>query len=192
MFDTKTLWNTITQSASILSIGLAVGWLTGLSLSPVVGQVLGAVLGIAGGIVVSLRTLKSERPEADKAHILSIDALPAALLIVGIALGAPLGIMARTHEVFLPSRFRTVAPPVSPGKESSHVEVPQPAGVNENGPGLYDKHTTECGEFLGVKDRDEILQKTMLDSESKWAVTLAKNEKNPAVLRSVVEALCAQ
>ena len=73
------------QLIAILMIGLGIGWLAGLSVSPVVGTVLASLLGVAGGIVAAARSLPAE---ASAASFLSgVDARPAAVLVLGIALG---------------------------------------------------------------------------------------------------------
>jgi len=172
--------NSGVQSLSILIIGLGVGWLSGLSISPVIAQVLGALLGIGGGIVVGMRAYKTPNSEPTEARPTSVDAFPAALLVLGIALGAPLGIIARTHGVFDRGGFKTELKPLATVFPSG-----QGAAV------LYDSHTTECGKFLGAEDQDATLRARMLDSNSPWAKILADKEKDPGVLKSVMESICA-
>jgi hypothetical protein len=43
--------------------GLGVGWLVGLSLSPVIATVLTSILGIATGVVAGLTVLDLEKPK---------------------------------------------------------------------------------------------------------------------------------
>ena len=67
--------------------GISLGWLTGLSASPVIASVLGVVLGSLMGIVAALRW---ER--------LSPDVATAFALVLGMGVGAPGGIYVRSHN----------------------------------------------------------------------------------------------
>jgi hypothetical protein len=143
--------------------------------------VLGALLGLGGGIVVGMRSLKTSDSEPTGPRPTSVDAFPAALLVLGIALGAPLGILARTHAFF--------------GVAGLKGQVEPAANVVPSGQGaavLYDSHTTECGEFLGAEDQDTALRQLMHDSKSSWARVLADKEKDPTILKSVMESICVQ
>jgi hypothetical protein len=108
-----------------------------------------------------MRSLKTSDSEPTGPRPTSVDAFPAALLVLGIALGAPLGILARTHAFF--------------GVAGLKGQVEPAANVVPSGQGaavLYDSHTTECGEFLGAEDQDTALRQLMHDSKSSWARVL--------------------
>jgi len=90
---------------SLLIIGLGVGWLAGLSVSPVatilISGLLAITIAIVGVISISLtyqndkdKTIRSVGFKA--AEKISIGLL--ALIVFGIALGVSLGICARTHN----------------------------------------------------------------------------------------------
>ena len=93
------------EALLILIIGLGVGWLAGLSVSPVASILISGLLGIAIAIVgitsISLIYRNDEgkvirRVRFKAAEKISIGQL--ALIVVGISLGASLGICARTHN----------------------------------------------------------------------------------------------
>ncbi len=53
------------QIISLGATGLAIGWLVGLSLSPVVGTVIAAVLGLVGGVVAGFASQDGPKHVAD-------------------------------------------------------------------------------------------------------------------------------
>jgi hypothetical protein len=102
--------------------GASLGWLTGLSVSPVIQGVLTAVLGvvISGVSVLAglaappfLANKDTPKPEEAKPSSLGevasrVQFLPVAVLTIGLAAGATLGVFARTHD-WLGSRLDTKA-----------------------------------------------------------------------------------
>ncbi len=88
--------------AYLFIIGVGIGWLIGLSVSPVVSIVITAVTGSAAAIIAALSGLEDKPDEGQAANrpkppLLrwNIDPLPLMLLVVGILLGSLLGIKAR-------------------------------------------------------------------------------------------------
>lgn len=86
----------------LLITGVGIGWLIGLSVSPVVSIVITAVTGSAAAIIAALSGLEDKPDEGKEASrpkppLLrwNIDPLPLMLLVVGILLGSLLGIKAR-------------------------------------------------------------------------------------------------
>jgi hypothetical protein len=92
--------NHMAQLVSVLVIGIGIGWLSGLSVSPVIGTVLASLVGVAGGIVAGVRSIARTPAEHGNVTPVSVDARLAALLVFGISVGAPLGIIARTYGIF--------------------------------------------------------------------------------------------
>lgn len=88
--------------------GFCLGWLTGLSLSPVVEVVIGGAVGVIGAVVSALSGVAVKRDdngdqgdrEAEAPKVLMISPVPMAVFILGVAIAAPIGILARTHEWF--------------------------------------------------------------------------------------------
>lgn len=98
-----------------LVMGLGVGWLAGLSMSPVAQAVLTALLTLvagAAGLSAAKGGASREAPDKDGApagandvgtgsiHLDARGIAFVATLIFGVAAGSPLGILARTHNVF--------------------------------------------------------------------------------------------
>ena len=52
------------ESVYILVVGLGVGWLTGLSTSPVIAGVLSSIMGVAAGVVAGLKSIGISSPSA--------------------------------------------------------------------------------------------------------------------------------
>ncbi|MDB5033824.1 MAG: hypothetical protein JWQ98_1065 [Chlorobi bacterium] len=91
--------------------GVAVGWLVGLSVSPVVHIVLTSVIALVVGLVSTLAGLKYDpgtdehaglqvRPHAPQ---YTVDPRPVVLMLIGLAAGASAGIYARTNGWFGPN-----------------------------------------------------------------------------------------
>lgn len=163
------------QAAAMLVIGLGVGWLVGLSLSPVVGTVIAALLGVIGGIVTGSRSVAGE------GGIGNIDAQPAAVLVLGIAVAATAGLAARAHGVFEPAgqTGRAAAAATSVPTASMHI-------------GLYAIPLEECAELRAAWGRrqPESFVRQFEASSITGAKELARRIGEPETLRLVVEAVC--
>lgn len=99
------------QLAAVVATGLGIGWLAGLSLSPVAHIVVTSVLGLAAAAVAVFASVdlpakeKEEKTEPNGANASGaklprgpVNAAPIALLVLSISAGAPLGVYVRTHE----------------------------------------------------------------------------------------------
>jgi hypothetical protein len=171
------------QVISIFVVGAGVGWLTGLSASPVVASVLASLLGVGAGIVTGLKTVKTNEQEG--ASQLRgeqwIDARPAALLILGVAVGAPFGILARTHQIFVPAHVRQ--------EMRSNVGSPLPPHLQGV---LFSVTAEDCAESLALVDHPngEAFRETLKASGLPGARKLVANVQDTDILRIVVRALC--
>ncbi|MCI5178463.1 MAG: hypothetical protein D3911_03910 [Candidatus Electrothrix sp. AW3_4] len=89
----------IYHAISLVIIGFGVGWLTGLSISPVVAALLSSII----GAVLVLAAVLSGFSYGDNASLIKnvsdISPVPFALLMVGIIAGTSSGIWVRTHNV---------------------------------------------------------------------------------------------
>jgi hypothetical protein len=98
--------------ASVFVCGLGVGWLLGLSASPTIQAAIAGLLAIVSAATCAMVGVKvanqekehppaeasdQDRPAAVDRH-LSVSAIPAAALVVGIVIGSSLGVVARTNE----------------------------------------------------------------------------------------------
>lgn len=89
----------------LLITGIGIGWLLGLSVSPVVSIVLTSIMGAVAAIVAALNSLGNvaEQPDAiNKNHLFqyreNINPLPLTMLVLGILIGSAVGIWARNHN----------------------------------------------------------------------------------------------
>jgi hypothetical protein len=88
--------------SSLLLTGMGIGWLVGLSVSPVVSIVITMVTGSAAAVIAALSGLEDKPDESKEANLQkasflrwNIDPLPLMVLVVGILLGSLIGIKAR-------------------------------------------------------------------------------------------------
>lgn len=100
----KTTGLNIRQSVCLIAIGICLGIMTGLSVSPVLGIVLGSILSITITIAAGLAgveflesAVKNDSPA--KWRAVNVDATPLAMLTVSLLTGAVIGIFLRTHDV---------------------------------------------------------------------------------------------
>jgi hypothetical protein len=168
------------QFLAILVIGLSVGWLAGLSVSPVAGTVVGGLLGLVGGLGAGAMVWGSNRlrqtlgqetaPERGE-----IDLQPAAVLALAVAVGVPLGILARTHQVF--------------GAGGMGAAEAQAAGPVS--PVLFGARLGDCAELVAASRGDDEAYFRRLVRESSTLDARLEGELPPDSLRTVVRALCA-
>jgi len=175
------------QAIYVLIVGMGIGWLSGLSVSPVIAGVLTGIMGIAGGIVAGLRSIAKDGVSAGKNEtaITQIDTLPAALLVLGIALAAPLGIMARTYQVFAPSTVR----------QAVSDQAAQTGKVGEQGMGvLFSASASECAELMALTSNpnEAAFRDALVGSDFSWAVKLEASIKDTNALKKTVRALCTK
>lgn len=87
--------------------GLGVGWLVGLSASPVVAGVVTTLLGGIAAVVsafvgVDFHATRSEESQSHRKSWVRANPLPLTLMIVAVVLGSALGVFARTKELLGP------------------------------------------------------------------------------------------
>lgn len=88
----------------LLVIGGGIGWLIGLSVSPVVSIVITSITGAAAAIIAALSGLQDKRDDVKEVNRLvtpvlrwNVDPLPLMILVLGILLGSIFGIKARNE-----------------------------------------------------------------------------------------------
>ena len=119
---TKTRLGVIT---ALVVTGFGIGWLAGLSVSPVVSIVLTMVTGSVATIIAALSGVKEEflkaeaQPTVLKRLLAAVTPVPLAWLVVGLLIGSSWGLWARTHNWFSPD------PPPPPAPLSLKEEVQQ-------------------------------------------------------------------
>lgn len=107
--------------AAISSTGLGMGFLVGLSASPVVSALIGGIVSLAAGVVSALCGVRLDKGEGEEspaeespnlavasqkhgsAFTAHVNPLPIAFLVISIVLGSLVGLLARTQEWFAES-----------------------------------------------------------------------------------------
>lgn len=86
----------------LMVIGIGIGWLAGLSVSPVISVVITSVIGVAAATVTALSGLKSESSKAEPSQTLhlQVEVWPLAVLVFFVVIGSGLGIVARNRHLF--------------------------------------------------------------------------------------------
>jgi hypothetical protein len=191
---------------SVLVLGMGVGWLAGLSVAPVVTTLLASVLGIVGGIVSGLSGLGGPIPaEARGQNVrdrfpVRLDSRPAALFVLGVALGTSLGITARTHRWLEPSlkdqiaRWESVGQPreeiVKQLMRQATVVAEKSDRADASAGVLFARETEECARLLTLSGSR--LQNAMQVSTLPWARRVGDRVQDTGTLKEMVEALCKE
>jgi hypothetical protein len=89
----------------LLIIGVGIGCLVGLSVSPVVGIVITSVTGSAAAVVSALGSLEDKSAEGDdkpakRTARWKVNPWPLAALVVGLLMGSIIGVLARNNHWF--------------------------------------------------------------------------------------------
>lgn len=151
------------QGCALLLAGVSIGWLAGLSVSPVTAAVLAALMSVVGGVVAGFAATSSSAGTTVR-----VNAWPAALLVFGVALGSPAGVIARTHG--------WLATGIPSANKAASVG------------GLFTIAEDECLRLQGSPDPS--LAGALETSGLAWAPRLARRIQDPVVLRQVVDSLC--
>jgi len=116
----KTAAARFSDALLLLIIGVGVGWLIGLSVSPVLFIILGSVIALVAGVVGALVGLdpdSGDKTESDpenpsktlysRKSLIPISPLPLTTLVIGLGIGSTTGIYVRTNDIFGadPQRF---------------------------------------------------------------------------------------
>ncbi len=95
----------IINGLSLFIIGFGIGWLMGLSVTPVVSNILTALVATVMAMMGILSGLEGQRGEPGETGQVSnlssrwaVNPVPVAILILGILAGSSVGILARTHN----------------------------------------------------------------------------------------------
>jgi hypothetical protein len=166
----------ISNAFALLITGFGIGWLAGLSLSPVIGTILAGIMGAASGVVAAVASVGSDILRR------RVNAWPAAVLVVGVVVGSSTGIVARSRNLF---GSAVIGEQVESVPSGSMVQDPRVlAGLTA----LYSAGSDDCKRLLGSPD--QALIGALETSRFPWAQRLAKRVSDPKVLREVVECLC--
>jgi hypothetical protein len=161
------------QILAVLLTGLSIGWLVGLSRSPVVAASIASLFALAGAMVAALHGIRPLGTSVLKYR--SGNAWPVALLVLSVAIGASAGNLARTNDL-----LGRIGPPREGGSQRD-----DPADRT----GLFSLTTTECGELMvaGQKSIRTIFRSSTHDELR----SLGEQIEDPEVLKKIATALCA-
>jgi hypothetical protein len=196
-----------------LVAGFGLGWLAGLSISPIISIIISSLTGVTTAIIAGLSGLASnsvdekERDNNERRVPISrqqVNPLPIVCFIIGLCLGANTGIYARTNAWFGTSNDKIIEEWTNRGFKYDVValrlfnrEYPADNAITRESdllPVLFTTSGSECQNILNDK-ADESLINDMKSSTIKIFEDLANDEelsKNPEFLKKVVEILCAK
>jgi hypothetical protein len=187
-----------------------VGFLAGLSISPVTGIVLSSVCAIVVGATSSLAGLDKNASAEDSTHPnhsgVGLNPVPVAFLMLGIVAGSVGGILTRTHDCLgtlgvgkVIENKQTAEPRVSRGESENPQVVAKPeapkqeiakdtrAGV------LYSAKSSECADWRAISNT-EALRQNLRESETirnqPALAHIASGCGDVGCLRGLVESLC--
>jgi hypothetical protein len=173
----------VKESAMLFLCGISIGWLSGLSISPVISIILTSLISLLASVAAISVGLESLNNLVLSKKINSI--LPITLLILGISIGAPAGIYARTNDFFgeNPKHLFNILVETGISKDSSKKYImdyeinrlklesksPNQKDDPTHRPGLYNDTSTLCAvifrlhgnslrKFLGQLGNDKIKQ----------------------------------
>lgn len=173
------------QWVAIMAIGASVGWLIGHSASPVLAGVITSLLGIVVGIVTVLQSV-GQKIQTDFIRT-AVDARPAAVLVVAIALAATAGMTVKAHRLLEPSVVREAA-----WRAAAQGRLEDLSRVDPHGALLFGAPQRECNALLSLKDNHEAFSGELRHSSMPGARKLAERITDPQTLVTVVEVLCEQ
>lgn len=149
----------------IIVLGIAIGWLVGLSVSPVVGTTVTALLGIAGA-VVSFFTGTSD---PKKQPLGDVNPMPIALLALTIAISATAGALVREG-----------IPIVNAGKDAKG----KPLGIR-----LFSADANICAE-LDKSPNDQLAKSLEFYSANNPVFSALATSSEVAKIRKAVNSIC--
>ena len=183
----------VLQGLFVFITGLSIGWLSGLSVTPVISAVLASLLGIAGGVAGGLKLFRAKSPsppEKTSDAKQGVDAIPIGLLALGIAVGSPLGMMARTHHLFEPEPAVQSA---STEQKETDTRCDEKKSKQDMGVlFLTRKQLKDCERLLSMVDyeNEEAFVDTMRSVDFKWANRAADEIQDVKTLKIIVRCIC--
>jgi len=207
-------WVKLVKYLSLLLTGGGIGWLAGLSVSPVVSIIMTSVTGAAAAVVATMSGVDGQA--ADSGEVASskllllqalVDPLPLACLVVGLVVGSYYGVMARTHDWLEPDIAAEVekwAQAGLPAEEVAQVLFQkryqvsgtpaaegEPAVVAANEGVLFGIGVDECTSLLGKTDVE--LKQELYSATNVGLRSLPDIVTDPAMLQEIVErVLCSE
>jgi hypothetical protein len=189
------------EAVFLLVSGFGVGWLIGLSVSPVVQSLLTALLGILTAVIAGLSGLALEKSKNGKDEVSvsktprlpAVTAVPFGLVMLGIIGGAATGVFFRTNDIlgFQPGIFlqRWNMIPSEDKQRIAQKLIDTKGLTNTNGGGsvLYSGNADRCTELKGISGQElkQVLS-TIPDKNVRRALALCQNENDLIILRTAI------
>ncbi len=193
------------QGVALSVAGLSIGWLAGLSISPVIGIVITSIMGIVAAGIAVLQELQRTRSEnatgarAAATILSSSSAILVAVLSCTIAIGATIGVWARTHEWLAPTEVQDFRRWTQLGVEKSaaldrlfrsRVKVSDEAGPLAHQSVLFSSVTFDsCAELVGLEG--DSLRSTARASTDETVSALAEG-LDSLTLTQVIGIICGR
>jgi len=181
--------------SSLVWVGIGVGWLVGLSVTPVVSTVISAITAATATVVAAMSGFEG-KPQW------SVSPIPTALLVAGIVLGSTLGMKARNEDWWGQDMEREAQAWIQAGLPLEKEVIVQrlfesqyPSTGGASAPpaprttGLFGISTDECARMRGLSDND-LRREVRLLSDTRTS-RLADIVSSPEELKEIVEVLCA-
>ena len=170
---------------ALFLVGAGTGWLVGLSFSPVVGSVVGSILGLAGAVVAAAAGV----PLKDRSPIGAVRAEPLAALVVGIALLAPVGVIARDYGWFAPSVEEQARRALVLRESGVTGAADEGSGSGREGGGLFGRLPAgTCARLLRTADSE--LGRGFEATGDEVLAVVAEVVVEPEKLAAIRDALC--
>lgn len=202
----------------LIICGLATGWLVGLSVSPVLQILVGAFIGLVVAAIGALAGLRVDREQMKDANqsseapahgivvrerVVKVDLMPLAAFTAALALGASLGIIARTNAIFGPNGRAFAHQWSGIGLDESQVKrrlfdhlypPPSAAAVLPKDPqftaGLFAVSVQNCN-LLSLKQGTELRTRLIAVGGEKLKLPLEKCHSDEC-LEAIKELICPQ
>ncbi|HEY8208730.1 MAG TPA: hypothetical protein VIG99_14675 [Myxococcaceae bacterium] len=159
--------------------GLSIGWLGGLSESPVASSLLTAIVAaVVGAASTLLRPAKEGAPGGTRLDA-TTSAAAITFVVLGMAFGVPAGIVVRAHAWLGPAAESASNKEPAADAEKTHRSA--------GGVGWYDKITDSCAELRKTTDRRAALSRR---GEAGDRVIAACNGGD-ACLQAVIDLVCS-
>ncbi len=199
----------LVATLSLAVAGLGIGWLIGLSVTPVVSIVITSITASAAAVIAAMSGV--QRTDGDSGggrrlfpFDLRVSPVPLALLMVGMMIGAPAGVMVRSQnllgldvrsEVKMWTDLKVPADDVA--QRLFDARYPPGAAAQGTGPaiapaGLFSGPAQSKCKFYKTESDADLLAAWKTATPANGLMTvLAKTIDEPALFRKVWEALCA-
>ena len=184
--------------------GLAIGWLMGLSISPITSVVLTSVMGSLSALLAGFQSMDkifgstTSKEDGTKGTTYLATVISFSVLAASIAIGAPIGIQARTGNWFGPSPKTLIENWARLGVDRSEVRkrvfnshFPTDGKNSLKNPGvLFSNAVNECQELQALPPHK--LKKGALGATNNYFSVMAEYIEQEENLKEAINRICNQ